>query len=103
MQSANLPDDEKSATIKEAEIHLHQASLERSLYTGITKLASANLPPGTEIGPHRACCFDGMMHYSFDFAQQVHYSSQVQSTSKHPENVDFSAYVVKLFQSRLIF
>ena len=75
MRSANLPDHEKSATVKEAELHLHRASLERSLYRDITKLASANLPPGSEICPHRACCFDGMMHYSFDFAQQVHYPS----------------------------
>ena len=27
------------------------------------------------IGAHRACCFDGMMHYSSDFVQQVHYPS----------------------------
>ncbi|XP_041373710.1 LOW QUALITY PROTEIN: uncharacterized protein LOC121386766 [Gigantopelta aegis] len=74
-RSVNLPDEEKSSAIREAEDHLERASMERNLYVGITKQVLVNLLPGSVLGPHPICSYNGLMHYSFDFAQQVHYPS----------------------------
>ena len=75
MRSANLHDDEKSATIKEAELHLERATKEQSLYVTITKQVAIDLQAGSVLGAHPVCSYNGTMHYSFDFAQQVHYPS----------------------------
>ena len=72
-RSANLHDEEKTATIREAEAHLERAMMERSLYQTITKQVALDLRAGSVLGPHPVCSYEGVMHYSFDFAQQVHY------------------------------
>ena len=74
MQSANLTDDEKSATVKEAEKHLQQAAIKRNLYSNITKLASTNIQPGFEIGPHNAGSFQ---EYSTDVKMQEFSDTEV--------------------------
>ena len=74
-RSANLPDAEKSAAVRDYEDHLRRATMERSCYTQVCKAAKDDLPPGVTLGRHAACSFTGEAHYSFDFAQQVHYPS----------------------------
>ena len=74
-RSANLPDAEKSAAVRDYEDHLRRATMERSCYTQVCKAAKVDLPPGVTLGRHAACSFTGKAHYSFDFAQQVHYPS----------------------------
>jgi hypothetical protein len=47
--------------------------MERSLYQHITKQVALDLQAGSVLGPHPICSYAGVMRYSFDFAQQVHY------------------------------
>ena len=54
---------------------LETVTKERSVYTTICQEAKRSLPPGAKLGPHPVCEWDGSTHYSFDFAQQVHYPS----------------------------
>ncbi|XP_041356505.1 uncharacterized protein LOC121373797 [Gigantopelta aegis] len=79
IKAANLPLELKTATVKYAEEHLFRATQERSLYTskvksckdvftmeGITDLEA----PGNVVAD---CSRTFEAHYSFDFAQQIHY------------------------------
>lgn len=79
MRAANQQDSAKSAVLLAAQQHLTAATTERSVYTsdiarakecladhGIVSLSD----PSSE---HWPCSIDIMTHYSFDFAQQVHY------------------------------
>ena len=74
-RSANLPDAEKTAAVREYEEHLHRATTERAHYTDVCKSVKESMPPGLSLGPHAACSFAGKCHYGFDFAQQVHFPS----------------------------
>ena len=108
MRSANLHDEEKSATIKEAELHLERATKERSLYVTITKQVAIDLQAGSVLGPHPVCSYNGTMHYSFDFAQQVHYPSNPLQPGtryflRHQRNVHCLVSAVRHFQSKLSF
>ena len=58
--------------------HLEDAAKERSLYNSVIHEVKLNLPDGSCLGPHEECSFQGKAHYSFDFAQQVHYPSNPQ-------------------------
>ena len=49
--------------------------MERSCYNQVCKAAKDDLPPGVTLGRQAACNFTGKAHYSFDFAQQIHYPS----------------------------
>ena len=72
---ANLPDDEKTAAVRDYEEHLRRATSERTHYTDVCRLAKENMPADLILGPHPACSYEGKCHYSFDFAQQVHFPS----------------------------
>ena len=74
-RSANLPDAEKSVAVRNYEDHLRRATMERSCYTEVCKVAKDELPHDFTLGRHAARSFAGKAHYSFDFAQQVHYPS----------------------------
>lgn len=84
LRAANLPESEKSATIKTAEEHLRVVQLERSFYKSTcdeckrsaTALFTVNgtlsIPP--VFSPANRVV--GLIsHYSFDYAQQVHFPS----------------------------
>ena len=78
-RSANLPDNEKTDIVREQERHLLNAERERSLYKSACneskesiKAIVKNLDFNTARTP---CSFKGKMHYSFDYAQQVHLPS----------------------------
>ena len=73
LRAVNIPEEMKSATLLTQETHLRRATSERSAYQlmcaqakeaaqthGITELGRSDHPPST-------------FHYSFDFAQQLHY------------------------------
>ena len=77
-RSVNLPTDKKSKAAKEMLDHLEDAAKERSLYNAVIQEVKVNLPDGIYLGPHEECSFQGTVHYSFDFAQQVHYPSNPQ-------------------------
>ena len=73
---ANMPDDLKSAALKEMENHLLTVTKERSFLRSIIDDCKKGIAHDTmSLEPHEHCSFDGAMHYSFDFAQQVHYPS----------------------------
>lgn len=74
-RSANLPDEAKSLAIKEMEKHLLTVTQERSLYQTVCHESKENLPPTATLGQHEPCSFNGLVHYSFDFAQQLMFPS----------------------------
>ena len=78
-QSANLPDEEKSEIVWKQEAHLLDAECERSLYKSVCEETKRNLKPilnSLDFNETRTpCSFEGKMHYSFDYAQQVHLPS----------------------------
>lgn len=69
----NQPDRQKSAAAQEMMVHLEQAAKERSLYNSVVEEVRRSLPPDSALMPNSPCSYDGKSHYSFDFAQQVHY------------------------------
>lgn len=76
-RSANMPDEQKESTLQEHLDHLHVVREERAAYNNMVRLAkevvaSANI---NQLEPTHANSQPFTMHYSFDFAQQVHYPS----------------------------
>ncbi|KAL2104400.1 hypothetical protein ACEWY4_001268 [Coilia grayii] len=74
-EAANRSDAEKAELHGLAIDHLEKARIERAYYQKLCKDSRAELPPGLELGQHVPCSFDGMVHYSMDFVQQIHYPS----------------------------
>jgi hypothetical protein len=74
-RSANLPDIVKSAKLKKQEQHLLTVSTERSVYQQMIKDSKevVKMIGVTQLGPNSPCSKNIEMHYSFDFAQQVHF------------------------------
>ena len=71
-RAINCPEDEKSARLRRQEAHLVHVVAERALYrTQVTKAKDA--AAGLRLGENCPCSRPLTMHYSFDFAQQVHY------------------------------
>ncbi|XP_078365996.1 uncharacterized protein LOC144650219 [Oculina patagonica] len=79
LRAANLPDREKSDCVREQQEHLNLALSEREHYKAACKEASdifQAIENTIELSETRApCSTPGTMHYSFDYAQQVHYPS----------------------------
>lgn len=76
-RSANLTMEEKNVLLLEQQAHLSQVEGERQLYREMTADAKdvAHQRGLQQLQPTRANSGDFAMHYSFDFAQQVHYPS----------------------------
>ena len=74
---SNQPDADKSAKIRQQEEHLRVVQLERSLYNTIVKAAkdTAATHGLHQLSANKPCSRSMVMHYSFDYAQQVHMSS----------------------------
>ena len=79
LRSANLPDHEKSECVGKQREHLDLVQAERNVYKEACKEAEINfkgIEDTTDLSaPHQPCSFRGTMHYSFDYAQQVHIPS----------------------------
>ena len=79
VRSANLPDNEKSECVQAQQEHLNCVQMERELYRKVCHEAETNFKAlDAEIDldeVHDACSLDTTIHYSFDFAQQIHIPS----------------------------
>lgn len=78
-RSINLPDEEKSACVKAQQEHLAQAKAERDGYRKACQNAEENFDSIREhfdfTKKQNSCSVNMTMHYSFDYAQQVHIPS----------------------------
>lgn len=79
VRAANLPEHEKANCIKAQQEHLDCVQVEREFYRK-TCLDAATTFSHTDADTnfnetHEPCSFSGTMHYSFDYAQQVHFPS----------------------------
>ena len=70
MHSINLPDEDKSQNLEEAELHVHLAKQEREFYN------TACMQAAEEMKVHSLS--PKVVHYSFDFAQQIHFPNSPQ-------------------------
>ena len=79
LRAANLPESEKSECVRTQQYHLNSVQTERELYNKACDNAKRSfkaLEDYVDIDErHDPCSLDTTMHYSFDFAQQVHYPS----------------------------
>ena len=78
-----LTDDEKESLVDRYKSHLNDAKKNRLHYKEKTEeaIVSLNLRPGPKFDPFTptpACTFDGVAHYSWDYAQQLHYPTDPQ-------------------------
>lgn len=79
VRAANLPDHEKADCIKAQQEHLDCAQVEREFYK--KTCSDAAMTFGHTVAEtnfnetNEPCSFSGTMHYSFDYAQQVHFPS----------------------------
>ena len=71
----NLSDEEKAEAFPKAEIHLATAKCEREFYHGVSGRAKHDAGDIEALLPKQPLSFDGLGHYSMDFAQQVHFPS----------------------------
>jgi len=72
-RSSNLPEAVKSAKLKKQQQHLATVGVERDLYRAMVSDCKASVAAGTVLAQNAACSRSEVVHYSFDFAQQVHY------------------------------
>jgi len=79
VRAANLPEHEKADCIKGQQEHLDCAQVEREFYRRTCSDAATTFSQ-TDVETnlnkmHEPCSFSGTMHYSFDYAKQVHFPS----------------------------
>ena len=76
-KSANLPEAEKVHAVRRQEEHLRLASGEREYYKMVCKETKAHVQAHLEEADfafgQRPCSYKGTVHYSYDYAQQLHY------------------------------
>ena len=79
VRAANLPEHEKADCIKAQQEHLDCAQVEREFYRKTCSDAAtifSHTDADTNLNEtHEPCSLNGTMHYSFDYAQQVHFPS----------------------------
>ena len=79
LRAANLPEEEKSECVQAQQAHSNLIQVERELYRNFCDKATSNFKAiEAQIDMdeyHEACSLRKTMHYSFDFAQQVHIPS----------------------------
>ena len=79
LRAANLPEAEKSECVQTQQQHLNSVMSERELYRTVCKEAKCSfVSMEDQINldeRHKACSLPTTMHYSFDFAQQIHIPS----------------------------
>ena len=84
LRAANLPEAEKSECVQVQQEHLNSAQTERELYRKVCEEAKCNfeaVEDNIDLDErHEACSVATTMHYSFDFAQQVHIPSNPMQT-----------------------
>ena len=56
---------------------MQRATSEWTHYTDVCKLVKESMPTDLILGPHPACSYEGKSHYSFNFADQVYFPSDL--------------------------
>ena len=108
LRAANIPEEEKSQCIQAQQQHLTSVQSERELYRKVCEEAKCNFETAEDqidlTERHEPSSLRTTMHYSFDFAQQVHIPSnrcnRVPSTSRCRVNVLFLVWCVRRSHSR---
>lgn len=79
VRAANLPEHEKADCIKAQQEHLDGTQVEREFYRKTCSDAATSfsqIETETNLNEtHEPCSVNATMHYSFDYAQQVHFPS----------------------------
>ena len=79
VRSANLPESEKSQCVLTQQEHLDRVQTERELYRNTCCESKNNFKRLEDTikldEQHDPCSIDTAIHYSFDFAQQIHFPS----------------------------
>ena len=109
LRSANLPESEKSACVQSQQEHLNCVQTERELYRDVCKEAKSTFEAVENTidlnESNDACSLNGTMHYSFDFAQQIHIPSNRMQPGpiylRLHENVASSVLCVRQFLNKL--
>ena len=78
-KSVNMPESQKAEAIRAQEQHLQLAAGERQFYKNCCKQSKENICQHLQeidfnFG-HASCSYNGTVHYSYDYAQQLHYPS----------------------------
>lgn len=110
-KTANLPETEKVEATRNQEQHLQLAAGERKFYKNCcqeTKESVMKHLEGVDFSLRREpCSNDGIVHYSYDYAQQLHYPTDPRQPGpiyfKTPRKCAILECVVKLFQGRSTF
>ena len=78
-KSANLPENQKVEAVRIQEEHLRLAAGERDFYKECCRESKESvqqhLPEIDFIRRREPCSYQGTVHYSYDYAQQLHYPS----------------------------
>ncbi|XP_033629960.1 uncharacterized protein LOC117292140 isoform X2 [Asterias rubens] len=75
-RTVNCEEEKKTATLQRQEAHLQHVKEERTLYKKQVADARVVVADGSlKLGRNDPCSRECVMHYSFDFAQQIHYPS----------------------------
>ena len=78
-KSVNMPEGQKAEAIRAQEQHLRLAAGEREFYKNCCKQSKENIQQylqEIDFNFGRApCSYNGTVHYSYDYAQQLHYPS----------------------------
>ena len=79
LRAGNLPEEEMSECVQTQQEHLNSVKAERELYRKVCEEAKCSFQAIVDQidldGRHESCSLTTTMHYSFDFAQQVHIPS----------------------------
>ena len=99
----NIDEEAKSAVLRKQEDHLFHATAERSFYRKNCEESKkvANELKLERLKKSQPNSKDVAFHYSFDYAQQVHYPAN-RSSLRHQGNVKCSGFMQKVSQSESI-
>lgn len=78
-RTSNLPEEEKAEAMRTQEEHLHLTSGEREHYKSCCEESKHHVQCFLEevdfTKTREPCSFNGTVHYSYDYVQQLHYPS----------------------------
>lgn len=69
---SKLDEGDQLKLLKSSSDHLVHADKERQEYKRQIAESRVAVDKNLKLGSHECCSFDGISHYSFDYAQQVH-------------------------------
>jgi len=73
---SKLDEGDQLKLLKSSSDHLVHADKERQEYKRQIAESRVAVDKNLKLGSHECCSFDGISHYSFDYAQQVHIPTQ---------------------------